>query len=123
VPLTVPVAESAKPAGKDDPEASNQLYGATPPVAIKVCEYGAPLVASGNGDVVVMASTALMVIDRAAEAVCEPLSTTRTVKFEVPAVDGVPLIVPVEDRISGAGSAPCVMDHVYGVVPPEAENF
>ena len=121
-PLMVPPVESVTPAGSD-PKVTDQVYGAAPPVATRVCEYDTPPVASGNGDVVVIASALLMVIDRAAEAVCEPLSVARTVKLEVPRVDGGPLIVPLEDSVSPPGSAPCVTVHVYGAVPPEADRF
>ena len=43
------------------------------------------------------------------------------VKFEVPAVVGVPEITPVEELIdSPAGSVPTVTENVYGGVPPVA---
>ena len=47
----------------------------------------------------------------------EFLSTTFTVKFAVPALDGVPLIWAA-DKINPWGSEPPDIDHVYGAVPP-----
>jgi hypothetical protein len=49
-------------------------------------------------------------------------SVTLTVKFEVPAVVGVPLMTPPELKDSPAGSVPESSDHVYGVTPPVAES-
>ena len=60
-------------------------------------------------------------MESACSAVRDPLSVTRSVKFEVPAVVGVPVIAPVEafnDR--PAGKLPTTVAHVYGVVPPAA---
>ena len=63
-------------------------------------------------EVVVMVRPALMVMDRLWVSVCPPL-VTWAVKFEVPAVVGVPLMTPVEAlRDRPAGSAPAVMDQV-----------
>ena len=51
-------------------------------------------------------------IERLAFAV-SPALVTWTVKFEVPAAVGVPLISPVAAfRLNPAGSAPAVMAHV-----------
>ena len=47
-------------------------------------------------------------------------SAACTVKFEVPAVVGVPLIVPFDARVKPAGSDPTVTDQVIGVAPPVA---
>jgi hypothetical protein len=53
----------------------------------------------------------------------EDESVTRTVKFEVPAVVGVPVILPVEAfRAKPPGSAPVAIDQVCGWVPPLAIN-
>ncbi len=63
----------------------------------------------------------LIVVDRA--AVAEAASVTRTVKLLVPIVVGVPEITPVSGASDRpAGSAPEVMDHVYGVAPPVATS-
>src|SRR5262245_46651209 len=49
-------------------------------------------------------------------------STALTVKFDVPAVVGVPEIVPDELSIKPGGKLPLVISHVYGAVPPAAES-
>jgi hypothetical protein len=50
-------------------------------------------------------------------------SVTRKVMPKVPVTAGVPLITPVLTfKLRPAGSAPDVMDQVYGVVPPLAAN-
>ena len=72
-------------------------------------------------------SGALATMDSAFSAVCagEPLSVARTVKFEVPAVVGVPLMTPAGDNDIPAGSVPDpgTTIHVKGVVPPDAARF
>jgi hypothetical protein len=51
----------------------------------------------------------------------EPPPVTWTVKFDVPAAVGVPLITPVEAfRLNPAGRVPAETDQLYGVVPPVA---
>jgi hypothetical protein len=47
-----------------------------------------------------------------------PLSVTRTVKFEVPTVVGVPLIPPAALSVSPAGKLPDAIAHVLFPVPP-----
>ena len=53
-------------------------------------------------------------------AVCDPLSVTRTVKFAVVAVVGIPLITPPVESDKPAGSVPDAMVHEYCGVPPLA---
>ena len=60
------------------------------------------------------------VIDRERVAQGPSAPVTRTVKLEVPALDGVPLIVPVELNPRPVGSEPEAKDHAYGVRPPLA---
>ena len=50
--------------------------------------------------------------EKAFVAVCDKLSATCTVKFEVPTVVGVPLITPPEESVRPAGSAPVVIDQM-----------
>jgi hypothetical protein len=57
------------------------------------------------------------VSDRVACATGDSESIAVTVKFEVPADVGVPVIVPAADSVSPAGSTPDVTDHVTGGVP------
>jgi len=53
-------------------------------------------------------------------AVREPLSVTRTVKFDVPEFVGVPLITPAVESDNPGGNVPTVTAHVNGAVPPTA---
>ena len=63
----------------------------------------------------------MTMMERSFCAVRDPLSVTRTVKFEVPAVVGVPVIAPVDPfNVKPAGKLPAIVAHVYGVVPPAA---
>ena len=65
-----------------------------------------------------------MGIVRLAVALCtgEVESLTFTVKEEVPAVVGVPLIWPEVLRVRPAGREPELSDQLYGVVPPLAAS-
>jgi hypothetical protein len=62
----------------------------------------------------------LTVSDNAAVAVRAAVSVTFTVKFDVPAADGVPLMLPPGERLKPAGKVPADTVHVYGMVPPLA---
>jgi hypothetical protein len=71
--------------------------------------------------VVVIESVGIIVIESVCCAVRDPLSVTRTVKFDVPAVVGVPVIAPDDGfKDKPAGNVPTVTAQVYGVVPPVA---
>jgi hypothetical protein len=63
-----------------------------------------------------------IVIERSALPVRPLLSDTRTMKLDVPAVVGVPLITPVEGASdSPTGKFPAVIDQVvYVPLPPMA---
>ena len=65
-----------------------------------------------------------MLILRLAVALCagEVESLTLTVKEEVPAVVGVPLIWPDVHRVRPAVREPELSDQLYGVLPPLAES-
>lgn len=66
---------------------------------------------AGRLDVVIVIA-GLITIDSAFVAVAETLSVTIAVKFDVPAVVGVPVIAPVEATIeSPAGRLPPEIDH------------
>src|SRR6185437_5180341 len=59
----------------------------------------------------------------AADCCGVPPSITCTVKLDVPIKVGVPVICPLLDRASPAGSTVLfASDHVYGAVPPLATN-
>ena len=121
VPDMVPPAERVSPAGSV-PAVTVQVKGGVPPAAFKLCEYGVPSVACGSGPPLIVNAAGLTVIDKPAVVVLAPLSVTLTVKFAVPAVVGVPDIVPAPDNVRPAGKAPAEMVHAYGVVPPVALN-
>ena len=62
-------------------------------------------------------------MDSACVSVCGglSLSVTCTVKLDVPAAVGIPLITPVDALMDNpTGSAPDEMDQLYGVAPPVA---
>ena len=61
-----------------------------------------------------------MVIVKLRFAVTDALSMTVAVKEKAPAVDGLPVIEPVDPRDNPAGGDP---DQRYGAVPPEADKF
>ena len=71
---------------------------------------------AGRGDAVVMESVAGLMVSKnvLGPAVCcgVALSATVTVKLNVPAVVGVPLRTPVEDKFKPAGKVPGGNDHV-----------
>ena len=103
VPLDCPEALSVSPAGSD-PDVMLQVFPPLPPLATRVCEYEAPTV-PGASDVVVTVSVAgWMLILSGCEAVWLVLSVTVAVKLAVPAVVGVPVIVPDALSASPAGS-------------------
>jgi hypothetical protein len=60
---------------------------------------------------VITSGARLIVIDNNFVPVCEALSVTFTVKFDVPTAVGVPVIDPAVDNVSPAGNDPEAMDH------------
>ena len=58
----------------------------------------------------------------AVSRVGDALSTTFTVKPELPCSVGVPVMTPPAERLRPAGSAPAVRAHESGDVPPCAVN-
>ena len=69
------------------------------------------------------AAATIMLSDRSAVFAGLLTSVARTVKLEVPAVVGVPVIAPVLGlRVRPAGRGPLRIDHVYGEVPPLAAS-
>jgi hypothetical protein len=97
-----------------------KVYGALPPAAPKVWEYGTPVEALGNVDAVARPNTwsekgTLRVLG----GFCE--SVTLIVNVIFPGCAGVPTNPPVTGfRVSPAGRF--TADQVYGAVPPVAEN-
>jgi hypothetical protein len=119
VPETTPPAERFRPAGKD-PADTVQEYGGVPPDAPSDCEYAVPTVPGGREELLMLSAAGPIVSDSPAVVETEALSVTFAVKFEVPAVVGVPEIVPAADSVSPAGSDPADTVHEYGDVPPDA---
>ena len=88
-------------------------------------ELQLPLAAC-NGEVVVMESAtaaALTVIVRLCDATNASAAVALTVKVELPATVGVPLILPVEELMeSPVGKEPLEMLQAYGEEPPSAKT-
>ena len=122
VPLSVQPF-SVKPAGSVPPVIV-QLYGVVPPVITNVPVYGVPAVPLGRVPDSVNGPPplpAVMVRDIGPVTLCCGLeaSVTFTVRFEIPAIVGVPLTVqPFGASVSPAGSIPPVIVQTYGAVPP-----
>ncbi len=78
---------------------------------------------SGSGLVVMMVRAPVTVMEKGwGKEVAPALSWTVTLKKEVPATAGVPLIMPLEDpRVKPLGSDPALtVQFLYGGVPPVA---
>ncbi len=69
-----------------------------------------------------MDNPALTAIVRGALALAPELSATCTVKFDVLAAEGVPLMTPAELSDRPAGRLPALTVHVYPAVPPLAAS-
>src|SRR5581483_2902816 len=119
LPPICPAASSVSPAGSD-PVRTAHRYDPEPPLAERVCEYGAPCSAVGSDWVVIVSVGALMVSDSAFDAVTPLASRACTVKLAVPADVGVPASVPSVPSDNPAGSDPAVTDQVNPPVPPVA---
>jgi hypothetical protein len=106
VPAITPVEEMARPTGHV-PDVTDHVYGGTPPVAARVCEYGAPRKLVGKVEGVATASgPRLMVSVNDRPTKCRVASLTLTLNVEIPAVTGIPPITPAEERARRGGSAP-----------------
>src|ERR1700676_3957157 len=74
-------------------------------------------------EVVAIETAGLKVKLNGAVAACELASVTCIVKLLTPLPVGVPVTVPVLGASARpAGKFPEMIDHVYGVVPPEAAS-
>ena len=76
----------------------------------------------GSEDVVTVNCGGTTMMVSACEAVAFELSLTCTVKLEVPAAVGVPLIVPLAESERPAGNEPVDMDQEFPPVPPLAAS-
>jgi hypothetical protein len=114
VPETTPLAARVSPAGRA-PEVRVQVYGVAPPEAWKAREYAVPWVPEGRAAEVIDRVAGAMTIEKLADLVCAglPESAAVTVKEEVPAVVGVPKMIPLAlFSVSPAGRLPVVTDQV-----------
>jgi hypothetical protein len=72
------------------------------------------------GSVVVAITRLPLIVNiSAVEALAPEASATFAVKLNAPAAVGVPLSRPAELKVTPAGSAPALIDHVNGAVPPD----
>jgi hypothetical protein len=119
VPPIAPLDARARPAGSEPPPTVH-VNGGVPPLACKLTEYAVPLIPAGRSVVVIETGGGAIKIDSARVALRNAASLTRTVKFAVPGIVGVPLIAPFAASAKPEGSDPPTTFHVYGVVPPFA---
>lgn len=118
VPLMAPVdAFNVKPDGSE-PDVIANVTGALPPDVCTVCAYATLI--TGRGSVaVVIASAASTVPEYVTDVVVPLASVTVTTKLYEPALDGVPLITPVDvSSVSPAGKVPLEIVNAYGPTPP-----
>jgi len=121
VPLMTPVdAARPKPAGKL-PTDIVHVTGGTAPDTASVAEYGVPAGAPGNVAVVIT-GLELTLIDRACTSDWPCESCALTVNEEVPALVGLPPMVPPLVSVNPAGSVPNDTDQAYGDFPPVAAS-
>jgi hypothetical protein len=121
IPEIAPAPLSDSPAGSE-PDATDHVYPPVPPFAASVCEYAAPTVPLGSEEVAIASAGGSIASDNGAVAVVPAESCTCTVKFEVPAADGIPEIAPAPLSDSPAGSEPEATDHLYPPLPPVAAS-
>jgi hypothetical protein len=74
----------------------------------------------GSDAVVTVSDAGAIAMLNGLVAVVPELSFTCAVNVAVPAVVGVPVILPLAAKVSPAGSAPNVNDHVFPPLPPLA---
>jgi hypothetical protein len=95
-----------------------------PPVYFNVGvvqETGLP-VAEQVALVVVKAICRNTKIDLATPAAAPAESSTRITNEKVPAAVGLPVVLPPADNARPGGSAPELIDHLYGFTPPAAPD-
>ena len=118
VPEITPVVGSRVKPGGSEPSASDQVNVPVPPDAVMPAENGVPTAEPGSrGPPIVGAAATVTDSDWVATAPAP--SVTWSVKVDVPAAVGVPVISPVEGSTARpAGRVPPVTDHVGLPVPP-----
>jgi hypothetical protein len=114
VPLSEQLLLSVKPAGTE-PLARMQLYGAVPPATPTEPLYGVFTVPDG-GLLSVSVTVEALIVRLTAPVeeigVGDVESVAFTVKFEVPAVDGVPVSEQLLLSVSPAGSVPLTSEQL-----------
>jgi hypothetical protein len=115
VPEITPLSARLKPVGNAS-LSTLHVMGAVP-VAVSVCLYAVPTVPSGNVAVVIVGATAVAIVMDNCLVSLPAALVAFTVKVDVPAVVGVPVIAPVAARLRSAGKVPLSMFHVMGAVP------
>jgi hypothetical protein len=119
--VIIPALLKLKPAG-NLPDGTVHEYGAVPPVAGSIAEYGVPTVPPGGiAALITNPLSGFTLIERAACAISGGVEASETcpVKLNWPVAVGVPLIPPlVLDNDNPAGNAPDITLNVYGAVPP-----
>jgi hypothetical protein len=110
VPEICPPEFNDRPAGKL-PDAIDHAYGGVPLVAPTDAEYPIPTVPFGRLLVEIAGAGAEIVMLRLLDALRFVESVTRTVNVNVPAVEGVPEIVPLVFRDKPPGKLPDSIDH------------
>jgi hypothetical protein len=112
VPLIVPELDNARPVGRA-PLVMDQVYGGTPPVALKAVEYAVKVRPCGSAAAVAIVSAELTLIWKLLLAVCAGVPpVTWTLKLKVPDVVGVPLMRPDAAKAKPGGRLPEVTDQV-----------
>jgi hypothetical protein len=123
VPVMAPVALLIVRFEGSDPLLIVNAYPPLPPLAPTLPVYGAFTTPLGRL-VVVIDNADVMVIDRFAVAVFAEESFTCTVKFEMPAAVGVPVMAPVALLIVRfEGSDPLLIENAYPPLPPLAPKL
>ena len=110
--------------GGNVPEATDQVYGETPPVAASNTLYGTDTVPLGTLVVMTVSTgSGWMVKERVPElAVTARESVTVTTTEYGPELVGVPETTPTLLTVTPVGHAPEDKLHAYGGVPPEADS-
>jgi hypothetical protein len=110
-----PPADKLSPAG-NVPLDNDHVYGGVPPVAARLRLYAVPTCPFGKDVVVITgAAAATIVSESTAELLCAGCPESVTLKVSdnpLTAAVGVPLMTPLADKLSPAGSVPLDNDHV-----------
>lgn len=112
MPVTAQLLPRARPEGSE-PESTEQVYGAVPPVMVMLAAYGICTVPLGSVEVAMLSDPpddtvlTFSVSDSVAVAFAE--SVTIAVNVDVPAAVGVPEMTPAPEMLRPAGSVPLLM--------------